>query len=130
MKTTRSRGRLLSCSALASLLALTAPAYAAAPATSAPAPAAANKSDSSTVDEIVVTGGLRAQRLQDAPMAVTAVAAEEFTDAGFKSPSDLQFLSPSVQVSVQGPTPSIFVAPAPTARWPAPNSRWAWSSTG
>jgi iron complex outermembrane receptor protein len=102
MKTTRSRGRLLSCSALASLLALTAPAYAAAPATSAPAPAAANKSDSSTVDEIVVTGGLRAQRLQDAPMAVTAVAAEEFTDAGFKSPSDLQFLSPSVQVSVQG----------------------------
>ena len=103
MKSTRSRGRLLSCSALAGLLALTAPAYAAVPAPAAPAADAATaKTDSSTVDEIVVTGGLRAQRLQDAPMAVTAVPAEEFTDAGYKSPSDLQFLSPSVQVSVQG----------------------------
>lgn len=54
------------------------------------------------VDEIVVTGVLREQRLQDAPMAVTAVTAQEFTNSGFKEPRELQFLSPSIQVSIQG----------------------------
>lgn len=54
------------------------------------------------VDEVVVTGALRSQRLQDAPMAVSAVPAEEFLNAGFKEPRDLQFLSPSIQVSIQG----------------------------
>jgi len=36
------------------------------------------------------------------PMAVTAVQAAEFTNSGFKEPRDLQFLSPSIQVSIQG----------------------------
>ncbi len=68
----------------------------------APPPAAAAQEPTAKVDEVVVTGALRVQRLQDAPMAVTAVVPEEFTNAGYKSPIDLQFLSPSVQVSVQG----------------------------
>jgi iron complex outermembrane receptor protein len=54
------------------------------------------------VDAIVVTGALRTQRLQDVPMAVTSVPASEFTNAGFKEPRELQFLSPSIQVSIQG----------------------------
>jgi iron complex outermembrane receptor protein len=106
MRLTCSRARLLSCSAMVSALVLTAPAYAAAPADDTPAATSAAAdtppSDSTKVDEVVVTGGLRAQRLQDAPIAVTAVPATEFTEAGYKSPSDLQFMSPSVQVSVQG----------------------------
>ncbi len=54
------------------------------------------------IESIVITGGLRSQLLQDTPMAVTAVSAEEFTNSGFKEPRDLQFLSPSIQVSIQG----------------------------
>jgi iron complex outermembrane receptor protein len=52
--------------------------------------------------EVVITGALRTQRLQDAPMAVTAVDPQQFTNSGFKEPRDLQFLSSSVQVSIQG----------------------------
>jgi iron complex outermembrane receptor protein len=92
-------GSALTGSLLAAALAFAAPAFAA----DAVADAAAAAPDAGPkVDEIVVTGALRSQRLQDAPMAVTAVTSEEFTNAGYKSPVDLQFLSPSVQVSVQG----------------------------
>jgi iron complex outermembrane receptor protein len=80
----------------ASALALHAPAMAQ---TVTTVPAGAAPAD---VQEVVVTGALRATRLQDAPMAVTAVNATEFTNSGFKEPRDLQFLSPSIQVSIQG----------------------------
>ncbi|MBW8812557.1 MAG: TonB-dependent receptor [Caulobacterales bacterium] len=63
---------------------------------------AAADGEGNKVTEVVVTGALRTQRLQDAPMAVTAVPAQEFTNAGFKEPRELQFLSPSIQVSIQG----------------------------
>ena len=66
------------------------------------AEADADAKDGTKVDEIVVTGVLREQRLQDAPMAVTAVSAQEFASSGFKEPRELQFLSPSIQVSIQG----------------------------
>jgi iron complex outermembrane receptor protein len=94
MKTARSRAWLLSFTALAGVMALETPAYAA---DAADAPAASAK-----VDEIVVTGTLRSQRLQDAPLAVTSVKPEEFINAGLKEPRELQFLSPSIQVSIQG----------------------------
>jgi iron complex outermembrane receptor protein len=84
----------------ASVFALSAPALARA--ADAAAAAAADPAAIPKVDEVVVTGALREQRLQDAPMAVTAVTAKEFTDAGFKEPRELQFLSPSIQVSIQG----------------------------
>jgi iron complex outermembrane receptor protein len=92
------RTRWLGVTALAGVLcAMGAPALAAdaPPATDAP-------TSTAPTDEVVVTGGLRTQRLQDAPVAVTAVTPQEFTYAGYKSPLDLQFLSPSVQVSIQG----------------------------
>jgi iron complex outermembrane receptor protein len=94
MNVARTRALLLRFTALAGSLVLTAPAFAA---EVAAAPDAGSK-----VDEVVVTGTLRSQRLQDAPVAVTAVAATEFTNSGLKDPRELQFLSPSIQVSIQG----------------------------
>ncbi len=97
MRSHRSNARLMASSALvggvlsASLALFASPALAQAPAPS-----------DSGVEEIIVTGALRNQKLQDAAMAVTAVSAESFNNSGFKSPLDLQFLSPSVQVSIQG----------------------------
>jgi iron complex outermembrane receptor protein len=96
MNRRNTRARWLGFTALTGALgAIAAPALAADP---APAPAAG----SAKVEEVVVTGGLRTQRLQDAPLAVTAVTPQDFNNAGYKSPLDLQFLSPSVQVSIQG----------------------------
>jgi iron complex outermembrane receptor protein len=100
MNIARTRALLLGFTALAGSLAMIAPAYAAeatAAATDTAAPDAGSK-----VDEVVVTGTLRSQRLQDAPLAVTAVQATEFTNSGLKDPRELQFLSPSIQVSIQG----------------------------
>jgi iron complex outermembrane receptor protein len=93
----------MSFSALAGVMALGvmapgAPAFAA----DAAAPAADSAGASAKVDEVVVTGALRSQRLQEAPMAVSAVKPEEFINSGFKEPRELQFLSPSIQVSIQG----------------------------
>ena len=95
MNFNRSRALLLGFTALSGAVLMAAPAFA--------ADAAAAAADAGPkVDEVVVTGSLRTQRLQDAPVAVTAVAATEFTNAGLKDPRELQFLSPSIQVSIQG----------------------------
>jgi len=102
MKLSRSSAWLLATSALATgALALAAPAFAADVETTTAAEAATADA-AGEVDAIVVTGALRTQRLQDVPMAVTSVPASEFTNAGFKEPRELQFLSPSIQVSIQG----------------------------
>ncbi|HEX7874041.1 MAG TPA: TonB-dependent receptor [Sphingobium sp.] len=52
--------------------------------------------------DIVVTATRRAQRQQDVPIAVTAYSAEELVKSSYKNPTDLQYLSPSVQVSASG----------------------------
>jgi iron complex outermembrane receptor protein len=102
----------------ASALALTTPALAQTRSELAPGPANAVSVNASavvaddtpqagadsgnTVGELVVTGGLRRQKLQDAPLAVSVTSAQEFEDSGFKEPRELQFLSPSISVSQQG----------------------------
>lgn len=91
------RNALICGSAASAILALASPAVAAD--ASAPDPSA---TADPKVEEVVVTGALRTQKLQDAPMAVTAVAPTEFTNSGYQKPGDLQFVSPSVQVSIQG----------------------------
>jgi iron complex outermembrane receptor protein len=101
MKLSRSRALLLGFSALAGTLVMAAPALAAEAAVAADAAVAAPDAGPK-VDEVVVTGSLRSQRLQDAPVAVTAVPATEFINSGLKDPRELQFLSPSIQVSIQG----------------------------
>lgn len=54
--------------------------------------------------DIVVTASRRSQRLQDVPIAVNAYSSEEILKSGYRNPSDLQYLSPSVQVSASGGT--------------------------
>jgi iron complex outermembrane recepter protein len=47
-------------------------------------------------EEVVVTAQKRAERLQDVPLAVSAVTAAQLSDAGIASATDLRFLAPSV----------------------------------
>ena len=53
----------------------------------------------STAD-IVVTATRRAERLQDVPLAVTALGAKQIADGGFQKLTDLQFQLPSLQFGV------------------------------
>lgn len=46
--------------------------------------------------EIVVTATKRAERLQDVPLAVSAVTGDQLASAGIASVADLRFVSPSV----------------------------------
>lgn len=46
--------------------------------------------------DIVVTGTRRAQRLQDVPVAITAVSGAAITKAGYTTATDLQYLVPSL----------------------------------
>ena len=71
-------------------------------ATAAYAAPAPKPADPTALDEVVVTGTLRSQKLQDAPLAVTSISGSDFLNSGFKEPRELQFLSPSIQVSQQG----------------------------
>lgn len=82
-----------SASALA-LLAATATAAAADPASGQPASTA----QSSTVSEIIVTGRMRSEVLQKAPIAVTAFTAKALTDANVRDVSDYIALTPNVSI--------------------------------
>jgi iron complex outermembrane receptor protein len=55
-------------------------------------PAGAESADS----EIVVTAQRREERLQDVPIAMSVVSAEQLADSNFTTIADLQFLSPGV----------------------------------
>lgn len=54
--------------------------------------------------DILVTATRREARLQEVPVAVTAYSAEQFTNSAYKNPTDLQYISPSIQVSASGGT--------------------------
>ncbi len=47
---------------------------------------------------IIVTANKRAQNIQDIPAAIAAVSGEALAQRGITDPSDLQFLTPSLQV--------------------------------
>jgi len=53
--------------------------------------------------EIVVTATRRTQRLQDVPVAVTAVSGETLEKSNFREVSDLQYLAPNVTFSSTNP---------------------------
>ena len=46
--------------------------------------------------DIVVTGTRRAQRLQDAPVAISVVSSAQIAKSGFKTASDLQYIVPTL----------------------------------
>jgi iron complex outermembrane receptor protein len=52
--------------------------------------------------DIVVTATRREARAQDIPIAVSAYSAKDMAGANYRNPSDLQYLSPSIQVSSSG----------------------------
>lgn len=87
--------RLLLGSAAIALALLSAPAFAADAATANP-PAA----DQASTPDIVVTATRRSERLQDVPLAVTALSAQQIAAGGFQKLTDLQFQLPSLQFGV------------------------------
>jgi iron complex outermembrane receptor protein len=50
-------------------------------------------------DEIVVTAQKREERLQDVPLAVSAVSGDQLSDLNLNSPTELRFVSPSLNYS-------------------------------
>ena len=60
-------------------------------------PAWAQSSDG--LDEIIVVATKRAENLQDVPLAVSAVTAEQLTNQGIFETSDLNHSAPNLQVS-------------------------------
>jgi iron complex outermembrane recepter protein len=49
-----------------------------------------------SLEEIIVTATRREERLQDVPLAVSALSAEQLSDSGFKALSDIQYALPGV----------------------------------
>jgi iron complex outermembrane receptor protein len=81
------KGMLFATAAAAQLLAV-------APAMAQDAPADTAEDD----NVIIVTATKRAQNIQDIPAAIAAVSGDALTQRGITDPSDLQFLTPSLQV--------------------------------
>lgn len=59
----------------------------------------AGQDDSRTIDELVVTAQKRTQNLQDVPIVVTAVSAQQLQDAGVKDIKDLTVVTPGLTVT-------------------------------
>lgn len=78
-------------SALA-LLATSTPVFAQAP---AKAPAKV-QSDTNQTEEVIVTAQRRTERLQNVPLAVSAVSGDQLSKLGINNPTELRFISPSV----------------------------------
>lgn len=82
-------------------------ACAAAVATAAPAVAQeaepASSEQATQLGEIIVTAARREQRLQDVPVAVTAVSGETLERSNFREVTDLQYLAPNVTFSATNP---------------------------
>src|SRR3569833_3108505 len=74
----------------------------AAPAFAATAPAP-DRGDASVVEEIVVTATKRAEPLQDVPLAVSAITAEDIQAKGFTQFADYLNTVPGVYFTDNGP---------------------------
>lgn len=54
-------------------------------------------------DEIIVTATRREERLQDVPIAVTAVSGDDLAQSGLKEVSGIQYLAPNITFSATNP---------------------------
>lgn len=61
------------------------------------------------LEEIIVTAQRREERLQDVPIAVSAVSADALRDTGISSTRELTQIIPSVQVTRSGPSGLFFI---------------------
>jgi len=75
-------------------------------------PAAANAQEAAApvgLEDIIVTAQRREERLQDVPIAVSAVSANALRDTGISSTRELTQIVPSVQVTRSGPSGLFFI---------------------
>ncbi|WP_430634889.1 TonB-dependent receptor [Sphingomonas hankookensis] len=63
----------------------------------------ASVATSETGNDIVVTATRREQRLQDVPLAVTAVSGQALEQSGLKEVTDIQYLAPNITFSSTNP---------------------------
>ncbi|WP_028080186.1 TonB-dependent receptor [Solimonas soli] len=70
-----------------------------APASPAAPPAARAGDDDGRIAEVVVTAQRREEKLQEVPLAVTAMGAEQIGSRGIQNVSDLSALAPGLQIS-------------------------------
>ena len=68
--------------------------------------AVAQSNEDALLEELVVTAQKRTERLQDVPIAVTAVAGERLEKSNFKEVTDLQYLAPNITFSSTNPVSS------------------------
>lgn len=90
-------------SSCCSLLLSLAAAGAAAAQPAAGSPAGPAKDQGSTVGEVIVTAQRRAERLQDVPITITNVTAEQLKDANIQSLAGIQKVTPALRFDNQGP---------------------------
>lgn len=65
--------------------------------------AAAEQQQSTTVGEVIVTAQRRAERLQDVPITITSVSAQQLKDANIQNLAQVQKLTPALRFDYQGP---------------------------
>jgi iron complex outermembrane receptor protein len=61
----------------------------------------------SGIAEIVVTAERREEKLQEVPVAVTAITSSQLTDRVFYDPSQIQYIAPSLQANGVSSAPGI-----------------------
>jgi len=71
--------------------------------TVSPAFAQSDQKQSDDLETIVVTAQRRSERLQDVPITITNLSAEQLTDANVRSTSDIVELTPSLGYYTDGP---------------------------
>src|SRR6185437_10117574 len=62
----------------------------------------ASAADATELQEVVVTAEIRVERLQDVPISVTALSAEQLESLKLNSGTDVARLAPNLRVSVAG----------------------------
>lgn len=67
------------------------------------APVAALAQSETQLEEVIVTATRREQRLQEVPVAVTAVSGEQLAQSNFREVTDIQYLAPNVTFSGTNP---------------------------
>jgi iron complex outermembrane receptor protein len=99
LTTVRGYRAVLLGSAMLGALGVSAPALA----QTANAPTANAEAPVTSLEAIIVTATKRAQRLQDVPVAVTAVSGKSLEASNFREASDIQYLAPNVTFSSTNP---------------------------